>query len=98
MTATMNAPPRARKTLASQLDRLDQILDGLAEALDESVAAAVQEAVGVAVKEAVQAVLAEVLTNPEVLARLHAILVRTQPKRAGVPKNEVRTGFVLLAP
>ena len=46
--ATANGP--ARKTLASQLDRLDAILDALGEGL--------------------RAALAEVLTNPDVLALL----------------------------
>jgi hypothetical protein len=61
MTTTLRASSNGqpRKTLASQLDRLDGILDGL----DAALAGAVQEAVGQAVKEAVQAVLTEVLTN-----------------------------------
>jgi hypothetical protein len=59
-----------RKTLASQIDRLDTILDGLSEALNESVSTTVQEAVSLAVKEAVQTVLTEVLTNPELGDRL----------------------------
>jgi hypothetical protein len=61
MTTTLRASSNGqpRKTLASQLDRLDGILDGL----DAALAGAVQEAVGLAVKEAVQAVLTEVLTN-----------------------------------
>jgi hypothetical protein len=64
MTKTMEMNGPARKTLASQLDRLDSILDGLSEGLDRAVAQAVREAVGLAVREAVQAVLAELLTNP----------------------------------
>lgn len=64
-----------RKTLASQLDRLDTILDTLSEGLNEAAASAVEKAVGLAVKqavgqavaqavhEAVQAVLTEVLTR-----------------------------------
>jgi hypothetical protein len=63
-TTTTNDRPR--KTLASQLDRLDNVLDGLSEGLNEAVATAVQKAVGTAVKEAVQAVLTELLTNPAV--------------------------------
>jgi len=59
-----------RKTLATQLDRLDEILDGLADNLDAAVAGAVKDAVGLAIKEAVQGVLTEVLTNPELLAKL----------------------------
>ena len=54
-----NTNGQPRKTLASQLDRLDGILDGL----DAALAGAVQEAVEQAVKQAVQAVLTEVLTN-----------------------------------
>ena len=73
MTTTNStpAPGRARRTLAEQIDRLDQVLDGLAEDLNEAVASAVQQAVHQA--------LAEVLTNPNVLtllggaARPHAL-------------------------
>jgi hypothetical protein len=64
MTKTLEMNGPARKTLASQIDRLDSILDGLSEGLNDAVASAVREAVGLAVQEAVQAVLAELLTNP----------------------------------
>jgi hypothetical protein len=64
MTKTMEMNGPTRKTLASQIDRLDSILDGLSEGLTDAVASAVREAVGLAVQEAVQAVLAELLTNP----------------------------------
>jgi hypothetical protein len=64
MTRTLEMNGPARKTLASQLDRLDSILNGLSEGLDQAVAQAVREAVGLAVQEAVQAVLTELLTNP----------------------------------
>ena len=51
MTTTLNAG--ARKTLASQLDRLDTILDGLADNVNEAVALAaadsMKEIVNVAV-------------------------------------------------
>jgi hypothetical protein len=67
-TIEMNGP--ARKTLASQLDRLDSILDGLSEGLTDAVASAVREAVGLAVQEAVQAALAELLTNPALREQL----------------------------
>jgi hypothetical protein len=67
-TATRtNINDHPRKTLASQLDRLDGILDGL----DSALAGAVQEAVEQAVKQAVQAVLTEVLTNRELQEQLH---------------------------
>ena len=43
--ATTTTNGDARKTLASQLDRLDSILDGLSEGLNEAVATAVEGAV-----------------------------------------------------
>jgi hypothetical protein len=55
-----------RKTLASQIDRLDGILDGL----DAALAGAVQEVVEQAVKQAVQVVLTEVLTNRQLQEQL----------------------------
>jgi hypothetical protein len=71
-TTTLNAG--ARKTLASQLDRLDTILDGLADNLNEAVAtaaaASMKEIVNVAVQEAVHAALVEVLSNAELRKRL----------------------------
>jgi len=57
---------QSRKTLASQLDRLEGMLNGL----DSALAGAVQEAVEQAVKQAVQAVLTEVLTNRELQEQL----------------------------
>src|SRR5262245_66197073 len=70
MTTTMTGPAangRQQKSLAHRLDRLDTILDGLAEALNESVAAAVRDAVTAAVREAVEVALKEVLRRPELL-------------------------------
>jgi hypothetical protein len=74
MTTTMNTPTngRIRKSLAEQIDRLDHILDGLSEALNDSVASAVKDAVTMAVQEAVRGVLTEVLSNPDLLAKLGA--------------------------
>jgi hypothetical protein len=52
-----------RKSLASQLDRLDLILDGFPKVITESVIGAVEQAVSSAV--------IEVLTNPTLRQRLH---------------------------
>ena len=75
-TTKVNADGQERKTLSSQLDRLDQILDTLGEGLNEAVAQAVQQAVELAVREGVhqgvRSALAEVLSSPEVLAVLRA--------------------------
>jgi hypothetical protein len=67
-TTTMGSNGRSqRKSLADQIDRLDTILDGLAEALDGSVAEAVKGAVTQAVGEAVRLAVKEVLSSPELL-------------------------------
>jgi hypothetical protein len=72
MIQTTNTDGQSRKTLASQLDRFDSILDGLSDGLNQAVSSAVREAVGLAVREAVQAVLTELLTNPALREQLKA--------------------------
>jgi hypothetical protein len=72
MTTMTNG--QVRKSLASQIDRRDQILDGLAEGLNEAVATAVKEAVALAVQEAVHGILAEVLTNADLLVKLRGTI------------------------
>src|SRR6516225_8142322 len=66
---------KVRKSLSEQIDRLDMILDGLAQALNGAVADAVTQAVTLAVKEAVQTVLTEVLANPGLRAQLQGSAV-----------------------
>jgi hypothetical protein len=85
MTKTLEMNGPARKTLASQLDRLDAILDGLSEGLTDAVASAVREAVGLAVREAVQAVLAELLTNPALREQLKAAVPDPTPPAGRTP-------------
>src|SRR5438270_12242751 len=99
-TTKVNANGQERKTLASQLDRLDQILDTLGEGLDEAVAQAVQQAVELAVREGVhqgvRSALAEVLSNPEVLAVLRAAAApaaEAQPATAVPPRSRRRWGW-----
>ena len=73
-TTTNQNGRTARKSLAEQIDRLDAILDGLAENLNaavvDAVAGAVKDAVTIAVQEAVHAAVLEVLTNAELRKRL----------------------------
>jgi hypothetical protein len=90
MTATVdiNSNNRVRKTLASQLDRLDQILDGLADGLNQAVASAVREAVGQAVERAVTGVLTEILTNPAFVDRLRGAVPAPVPEK-GPPVEPV---------
>src|SRR5437868_9593060 len=78
-TSPAAANGRVRKSLEHQLDRFDSILDGLAEALNESVADAVKDAVGLAVREAVGAVVAELVANPDVARALAAAHGLTAP-------------------
>src|SRR4051794_12796843 len=87
MSTKTSSNGQVRKSLAEQIDRLDHILDGLAEGLNEAVATAVQEAVGVAVKEAVTAVIAEVLTNPDLLALIRASLSNATSARPPQPNR-----------
>jgi hypothetical protein len=87
MSKTLETNGQTRKTLASQLDRLDGILDGLSEGLDQAVAQAVREAVGLAVREAVQAVLAELLTNPLLREQLQGPAT-SQPGPPDGPANK----------
>jgi hypothetical protein len=66
---------KVRKSLSEQIDRLDKILDGLAQALNGAVADAVTQAVSLTVNEAVQTVLTEVLSNPDLRAHLQGSAV-----------------------
>jgi len=75
----------ARKTLAQQLDRMDTMLDGLAEGLNEAVAtaatASMREVVCLAVQQAVRTTLTEILSNAELQKRLAP---RSVPAAGGV--------------
>jgi len=85
-TATKNRRvPRA--TLAGQIDRLDGILDGLAEALNESVADAVRKTVGEEVREVVEQAVREVLADPELM---RAALARHAPVATPAPGQPPR--------
>jgi hypothetical protein len=75
-TATTNSNGKApRKTLADQLDRLDNIIDALATGLNETVAEVVKQAVTVAVQQAIEGVVQAVVQNPELLRALVAQVV-----------------------
>src|SRR5262249_22679834 len=84
VTETMNPTTNAngqRKSLASQIDRLDAMLDGLSDGLNEAVAQAVRGAVALAGKGALQAVLPEGLAQPAPLAKLQAATPAAQPEQ-----------------
>ena len=91
MTTTMNSNGHVgRKNLASQLDRLDSILDVLSDGLNEAVATVVQEAVGKAVELAVK----EVLCNPDVLRALRPQVVPQPLPEAQRSPTAARTDFL----
>ncbi len=75
-TTTMNGKPQ-RKQLADQLDRLDGIIDALADGLNQAVADAAREGTRLAVKDAI----VEIMTNPE----LRAMLAPARPDPTPVP-------------
>jgi hypothetical protein len=85
---------KVRKSLSEQIDRLDKILDGLAQALNGAVADAVTQAVGLAVKEAVQTVLTEVLSNPDFRAQLQGSAVAPIAADADPAFRSTRTSVV----
>ena len=67
-TTTLSNGRPQRKQLSDQLDRLDNIIDALADGLNEAVATAAREGTRSAVKE----ILTELLTNPDILAMIRA--------------------------
>src|ERR1019366_584464 len=99
-----NTNGRKRPNLGEQINRLDSMLDGLSDGLNDAVADAVKVAVGDAVRQAVQSVMKEVLTNPEIIARLHPAMTPApaQPAKRRIPWRErlaslcghIRTGRV----
>jgi hypothetical protein len=96
MTSTMSGNGAQRKSLASQIDRLDSILDGLAEALNESVADAVKEVVGQVVREAVECTILEVLASPDLLrtALNRHVALDPQPAPMQEPKRQALRGLL----
>ena len=71
MSTTMNGRSLPRRTLNDSIGRLDEMLDGLSDAIPTTIRQTLQDSVGVAVAEGVKAALVEIMTNPDVLARLH---------------------------
>ena len=74
-TPTTNGKPR--KQLADQLDRLDGIIDALADGLNQAVIDAAREGTRLAVKDAI----VEIMTNPE----LRAMLAPARPEPLPAP-------------
>src|SRR5438270_3841755 len=101
-TQTNSSNGQARKTLASQLDRLDAILDSLSDGLNQAVATAVEQAVEAAVRqgvrEGVRGALGEILTDPDILAAIRATVgaqaPEARPAAAATPSPEGKPGLL----
>lgn len=77
--ATSTNGTTVRKSLESQLDRFDAILDGLADNLNEAVVMAVQHAVDQAVRGAVRDALREIVYDPTVVSVLRGMFAPSAP-------------------
>lgn len=96
MSATLTNGKPQRKQLSDQLDRLDGIIDTLAEGLNVAVADACREGTRLAVKDAI----IEITTNPELRALLAPVQqatfpgVQTAPVMPAAPAPEPKpSGF-----
>jgi hypothetical protein len=74
--------PHQRKQLSDQLDRFDQILDGLAEGLNGAMADAAREGTRLAVKDAI----VEILTNPDLRAAIQGTGPMPVPAEPTLPR------------
>jgi hypothetical protein len=81
MSATTVNNGKPRKQLSDQLDRLDGIIDALAEGLNGAVADAAREGTRLAVKDAI----VEILSNPELRALLAPQPAPAAPAPTPVP-------------
>lgn len=88
--ATLSNGKPQRRQLADQLDRLDGIIDALAEGLNGAVADACREGTRLAVKDAI----VEILTNPELRAMLvPQALPVPAPKTPDAPSEPRKPGL-----
>ena len=85
-TSTIANGRPQRKLLSEELDRLDSIIDSLAEGLPEAVAAAAREGTRAAVKDAIL----EIVSNPELRALLQNSATVAPP--APAPSESVVAG------
>jgi hypothetical protein len=86
MTAevTNNAPNRTRRSLNDSIARMDQMIDGLADAIPGTIKDVLEQSIGPAISEGIKAAVLEVLANPELLNTLRASI----PSPAPPPANE----------
>jgi hypothetical protein len=85
MTTTIPNGRPQRKQLSDQLDRLDGIIDTLAEGLNKAVSDAAREGS----REAVKEILTELLTNPDVLTLIRSTVGSMFPPPPPMRESEV---------
>jgi hypothetical protein len=88
-------PNGRRPTLSDSIDRLDRILDGLSEAIPETIRDALREGVAAAVAEGVRAALVEVLSGEAVQSLLRGV-PSAVPAPAPTPAPQPSLGARLL--
>jgi hypothetical protein len=97
MTATLNnnnVSGRQRRSLNDTIGHLDQMIDGLSEAIPGTIRDTLQETVSAAITEGVRAALLEIVTNPDVLALLRNSLPTSPlavPFAPVTPPSQLRT-------
>jgi hypothetical protein len=74
ISATASSNGKTRRSLAAELDRFDHMLDGLADGLNEAIGEAVKVSVDGHLRETIGAVVTELFTNPEIVAKLRTVL------------------------
>jgi hypothetical protein len=89
MSTTTATNGKPRKQLADQLDRLDGIIDALAEGLNQAVADAAREGTRLAVKDAI----IEIMSNAELRAMLVPHAPAPAPKTPDVPPEPKKPGI-----
>jgi hypothetical protein len=96
MTTTMNnnLSGRQRRSLNDSIGHLDQMIDGLSEAIPGTIRDTLQETVGAAITEGVRAALLEIVSNPDVLALLRSSLPTPSPLAVPITSGPSQPGVV----
>jgi hypothetical protein len=87
MRMSTNGVPR--KTLESQIDRLDKILDGLSNALQEAVTMSVREAVGPVVREALRDALPRAMAESVAPSQDNVASLATRIHKIGAGTRQI---------
>jgi hypothetical protein len=88
-----------RRTLNQTIARLDEMIEGLSNAIPETIRDSLQEAVGAAVTEGVRAALLEMMSNPDLLTVLRGALSPepTPPDQPKAPGLFAKVGLAATA-